>query len=177
MPELLRESTIAGVRIFALEPHPDERGRFQETYQRSWVEGGPEMVQASLSYSRKDVLRGIHFHRRQADYWTIALGRCRVALVDIRRGSPTFRAIDTFEMSDEEPRGVYIPPLVAHGLHAVEDMVLSYLVSEEFDPAAPDEFGIAWNDPDLAIDWGTVDPILSDRDRSNPTLAEVFAEP
>jgi dTDP-4-dehydrorhamnose 3,5-epimerase len=171
-----RDSAIEGVRIVALRPHPDDRGRFQESYRKSWVPGAPEMVQSSLSYSRKDVLRGLHFHKRQSDYWTVARGRCRVFLVDIRPGSSTFRAVDSFEMSEDEPSGVYIPPLVAHGLLALEDMTLCYLVSEEFDRERPDEFGIAWDDPDLSIDWGITEPNLSERDRGNPSLADVLAD-
>ena len=165
---------IDGVHRFDLSPHPDDRGRFQEAFKKSWVPGAPEMVQSSLSYSRQGVLRGLHFHKRQADYWTIARGRCRVTLVDIREGSPTFRAVEQFEMGEDEPRGVFIPPLVAHGLYAVEDMTLCYLVTQEYDAADPDEFGIAWDDPELAIDWGGTTPILSERDRSNPALAEVL---
>jgi dTDP-4-dehydrorhamnose 3,5-epimerase len=165
---------IEGVHRFDLSPRPDDRGRFQEAYKKSWVPGAPEMVQSSLSYSRAGVLRGLHFHKRQADYWTIARGRCRVTLVDIRETSPTFRQVEQFEMSQDEPRGVFIPPLVAHGLYAVEDMTLSYLVTQEYDAADPDEFGIAWDDPELGIDWGGTTPILSERDRSNPSLADVL---
>ena len=166
---------IHGVHRFDLRPHPDDRGRFQESFRKSWVPDAPEMVQSSLSYSRAGVLRGLHFHKRQADYWTIARGRCRVTLVDIRAGSPTFRRVEQFEMSEAEPRGVFIPPLVAHGLYALEDMTLSYLVSEEYDPADPDELGIAWDDPELGIDWGDELPVLSERDRSNPSLEQVLA--
>ncbi len=166
---------IEGVHRFDLSPHPDDRGRFQEAYKKSWVPGAPEMVQSSLSYSRAGVLRGLHFHKRQADYWTIARGRCRVTLVDIREASPTFRHVEQFEMSQDEPRGVFIPPLVAHGLYAVENMTLCYLVTQEYDAANPDEFGIAWDDPELGIDWGGTTPILSERDRSNPSLADVLA--
>lgn len=175
MPESAVDATIDGVRFLPLSPHPDHRGRFVEAFRRSWVPGAPAMVQSSLSYSRAGVLRGLHFHRRQFDYWTIARGRCRVTLVDIRRSSPTFRRVEQFEMSEDAPAGVFIPPLVAHGLFAVEEMTLCYLVSAEYDRDDPDELGIAWDDPELAIDWGTTEPVLSDRDRSNPSLAEVLA--
>jgi dTDP-4-dehydrorhamnose 3,5-epimerase len=175
VPEPLVESAIEGVHVFRLTPHPDDRGRFQEAFKKSWVPGAPEMVQSSLSYSREGVLRGLHFHKRQADYWTVARGHCRVTLVDIRAGSPTFRRTMQFEMSEDAPAGVFIPPLVAHGLLAVREMTLCYLVSLEYDHADPDEFGIAWDDPDLAIDWGTTDPVLSQRDRTNPSLDEVLA--
>lgn len=175
MPERVGDVSIDGVHAFVLSPRPDERGRFQETFRRSWLPDAPEMMQSSLSYSRRGVLRGLHFHKRQADYWTIARGRCRVTLVDIRRASPTFRRVARVEMSEDRPLGVFIPPLVAHGLYAAEDMTLSYLVSREYDHAEPDEFGIAWDDPELAIDWGTSEPILSERDRTNPPLRDVLA--
>jgi dTDP-4-dehydrorhamnose 3,5-epimerase len=173
--EKLRESTIEGVHLFRLTPHPDDRGRFQEAFKKSWIPGAPEMVQSSLSYSREGVLRGLHFHKRQADYWTVARGRCLVTLVDIRKASSTFRAVDRFEMSEDDPAGVFIPPLVAHGLLAATDMTLCYLVSLEYDHADPDEFGIAWDDPELALEWGVSEPVLSERDRTNPPLAEVLS--
>ncbi|MEX2457404.1 MAG: dTDP-4-dehydrorhamnose 3,5-epimerase [Actinomycetota bacterium] len=173
-PERLGDVSIEGVHLFELTPHPDDRGRFQEAFKKSWVPDAPEMVQSSLSYSRAGVLRGLHFHKRQADYWTIARGACRVTLVDLRADSPTFRRIEQFEMSEDEPRGVFIPRLVAHGLYAIRDMTLCYLVTEEYDHTDPDEFGVAWDDPDLGIDWGGGEPVLSERDRSNPSLAEVL---
>jgi dTDP-4-dehydrorhamnose 3,5-epimerase len=130
------------------------------------------MVQGNLSSSKAGVLRGLHFHRRQADYWFVIQGTAFVGLYDMRLGSPTEGLKAEVPLSSEGLRHVlYIPPGVAHGFYAQTDMLLYYLVDEYY--TGDDEFGIAWDDPDVNIGWPGRDPILSDRDRSNPSLAEV----
>lgn len=133
------------------------------------------MVQSNLSKSRAGVLRGLHFHRRQADYWCLLEGTAFVALVDVRAGSPTERAVwwQTFE-AGERLRGLYVPPGVAHGFYAVTDVALQYQVDAAF--TGEDEFGIAWNDPEVAIPWPGEDPVVSARDASNPSLAEAIGD-
>jgi dTDP-4-dehydrorhamnose 3,5-epimerase len=134
------------------------------------------MVQANLSLSRAGVLRGLHFHRRQADYWCVFAGRAFVGLYDLRRGSPTEGKKAEVRLDESEGRsGLYIPKGVAHGFYAETDVQLQYLVDQYFTGA--DEFGVTWNDPDLGIDWPGRDPILSDRDRSNGTLADALRDP
>ncbi|MBA2381874.1 MAG: dTDP-4-dehydrorhamnose 3,5-epimerase family protein, partial [Chloroflexi bacterium] len=136
----------------------------------------PSFVQANLSNSAAGVLRGLHYHRRQLDYWVVAAGRAFVALVDVRpvvagRGPA---GVETRELAPDE--WVVIPTGVAHGFLAIEPLELLYLVTNEFD--GRDELGFAWDDPAVAVPWpavGTADgrPILSDRDRANPSLAEL----
>ena len=136
------------------------------------------MVQSNLSRTRAGGLRGLHFHRAQADYWCVLEGSAFVALIDLRAGSPTQDALwwETFD-AEAGLRGLYVPAGVAHGFLALEPLELLYLVTNEFDGS--DELGFAWDDPAVGVPWpevpGTPDgrPILSDRDRSNPTLAEL----
>lgn len=164
---------IDGVILRPLIAHDDERGSFTEVYRREWVPGGDEMRQANLSLSRANVLRGLHFHRKQADYWCIVSGTAFIGLYDLRSGSETVRRKAEIRVSaDEERLSLYIPPGVAHGFYAETDIALQYLVDQYF--SGEDEFGVAWNDPDVAISWPAEDPILSDRDRQNPPLAEVL---
>jgi dTDP-4-dehydrorhamnose 3,5-epimerase len=164
---------IAGTVRIALVAHPDGRGSFTEIYRRDWIPAMREMVQANFSMSRAGVLRGLHFHRRQADYWCVVSGAAFVGLYDLRAGSPTEGTKAELRLAAVEPSALYIPKGVAHGFFAEEDVQLQYLVDEYF--TGSDEFGIAWDDPSVGIDWPGSDPILSDRDRSNPTLEEVFA--
>lgn len=169
------ETDIDGVRVIPLIGHPDVRGSFTEIYRREWVPGAREMVQGNLSFSRTGVLRGLHFHRRQADYWCVVTGTAFVGLLDVRVGSPTQGLKAEIRIdSDEERRGLYIPKGVAHGLYAETDLWLQYLVDEYF--RGEDENGIAWDDAGAAISWPARDPILSERDRSNPRLPEVLAD-
>jgi dTDP-4-dehydrorhamnose 3,5-epimerase len=166
---------IDGVEVVDLEVHADLRGSFVEFYRESWLPVDHHVLQGNISRSISGSVRGMHFHRRQWDYWFVISGEMFVALADLRTGSPTERAVSTLRSSGETPSGLFIPPGVAHGFLAQTDLVLGYLVDRYFD--GTDEWGIAWNDPALGIDWPTVDPIVSDRDRSNPSLAEALQEP
>jgi dTDP-4-dehydrorhamnose 3,5-epimerase len=163
------------VLVRPLQIHVDARGSFLETYRREWLPAdASDMVQSNVSRSRAGVLRGPHFHRAQADFWVVLEGRAFIGLVDLRAGVPEQSSRQELIVDSTEPQGLYIPPGVAHGFYAETDLVLLYLVDAYYDGA--DEFGIAWNDPDLGISWPTSDPILSDRDRSNPSLAQVLAD-
>jgi dTDP-4-dehydrorhamnose 3,5-epimerase len=187
-----RPSSIEGVRFGAVTRHADDRGSFRELWRASAFptltaaetgapEGSePRFVQANLSTSAAGVLRGLHYHRRQLDYWVVASGRALVALVDVR---PVLVAADgrpivqTRELAADD--WVIIPAGVAHGFLALEPLDMLYLVTNEFDGA--DELGFAWDDPAVGVPWpaieGTPDgrPILSDRDKTNPLLSELVA--
>ena len=173
MPELI-DVGIEGVRLIPLTLHPDDRGSFTETFRRSWVPGMGEMLQANLSRSRANVLRGLHFHKQQADYWMVVSGAALVGLYDLRRGSPTEGKKAEVDLVAEEYRCLYIPKGVAHGFYTAGGVLLQYMVDRYY--SGEDEFGVAWDDPDLGIAWPVADPVLSDRDRSNPSLAEVLRE-
>jgi dTDP-4-dehydrorhamnose 3,5-epimerase len=95
-------------------------------------------------------------------------------LYDFRESSVTSGERQLLELSGEEPQGLYIPPGVLHGYYALEDCVLMYLVDRVYD--GTDEHGVAWNDTEVGLEWPVEAPILSQRDASNPKLAEVAAE-
>jgi dTDP-4-dehydrorhamnose 3,5-epimerase len=164
-----------GAKVVDLTRRLDDRGVFTEVFRQEWFPGARAMVQSNLSRSREGVLRGLHFHRRQADYWCVLEGAAFVALVDLRSGSPTERSAwwRTFDAS-ERLRGLYVPPGVAHGFYALSDVALQYLVDEPF--SGDDEFGFAWNDEDAAIPWPSSAPVTSERDASNPPLADVVKD-
>ena len=166
---------IVGVKTIDLEIHADVRGSFVEYFRQSWLPTDHAALQGNVSRSTSGVLRGMHFHRRQWDYWFVISGVAFVALADLRTGSPSERTTMTLRLSEEEPCGLFIPSGVAHGFFAESDMALGYLNDRYFDGS--DEFGFAWNDPDLGVDWPTGDPLLSDRDRTNPSLAEALHDP
>lgn len=169
-------SGIAGVQLYPLERHGDDRGSLTEVYRRAWVAGGREVVQANLSVSRRGVLRGLHWHRRQADYWCVLSGVAHVALVDLREGSPSRLATFERRIDAAEGRvGLAIPPGIAHGFYAETEVFLQYLVDEPY--TGDDEFGLAWDDPGLRLSWPTAEPVLSDRDRANPPLSEILEPP
>lgn len=167
---------MPGLRVIKLTPHVDARGRFIETFRQEWFPGKPAMLQGNRSDSEANVLRGLHFHLKQADYWYVPAGRVLVALADLREGSPTQGAVSTFEIGDGHDLGVYIPPGVAHGYYALTKATMTYLVDRTYDNQ--DEFGVAWDCPDMAIRWpfqGT--PLLSGRDQKNPRCRDLAELP
>jgi len=172
--EIKVSDQIAGVKFVHLKAFADDRGKFMETFRRAWFpERSWDIIQTNCSYSRAGVLRGLHFHHRQVDYWFAPTGKLRVGLADLRPGSPTYGASQALEIGEHNPVGVFIPIGVAHGLLALTDAVLTYIVDNYYD--GEDERGVAWNDPTLAVAWEADNPILSERDRQNPLLAQLPA--
>ncbi|MDQ1713624.1 MAG: dTDP-4-dehydrorhamnose 3,5-epimerase [Frankiaceae bacterium] len=158
---------IEGVRVVEGRLHTDERGAFYKAWQHE--PGTPPMAEANHAERRAGCLVGLHFHRDQTDVWWLSTGRAVVYLVDLRVGSPTERAVQRVDWDVPGRSSVVIPPGVAHGFAALTDVTLTYLQSRPYDPA--DELGVAWDDPDLALDWPTRTPLLSERDRTNPAYA------
>ena len=165
---------IAGVLVVEPDVFGDERGVFVETFRQEWLPlDAKTMVQANRADRQAGALVGLHYHRFQSDFWYVPFGRALVALHDLRSSSPTDGASMTLEIGPDH-RGVYIPPGVAHGFYALTDMTITYLVDGYYNP--DDELGVAWDDPALAIAWPTADPVLSNRDRTNPRRADIPAE-
>ena len=174
MASVEQSEVIAGVAIAVLDVHGDERGQFVETYRREWFPEGREMVQGNRADRVAGSVVGLHYHLKQSDYWYVPSGSARVVLHDLRQGSPTDGATLALDLDGASARGVYIPPGVAHGFAALTDLTITYLVDGYYDPA--DELGVAWDDPDVAADWGVADPVLSGRDRRNPRRADLPPE-
>ena len=162
---------ISGVLLVHLDGRPDDRGRFIETFRQEWFADVAPMVQANRSDSQPGVVRALHYHLHQADYWYVTHGRIFVALHDLRQSSPTNASSHSFEIGDGIDIAVYIPPGVAHGFQALTDCTLTYLVDRYYD--ADDEHGLAWDDPDAGIPWPIPTAIVSDRDRTNPKRADI----
>ncbi len=166
---------IDGLVLVAPDVYPDSRGFFLETFsQDAWqaLGVGDRFVQDNHSRSVAGTLRGLHFQASpgQPKLVRVARGRVWDVVVDIRRGSPTFGEWEAFELDDERHLQLYVPIGFAHGFCALGEVVdLVYKVGSYYDPAA--ERGIAWDDSDLRIPWPIDRPVVSERDRRNPTLA------
>ena len=126
---------IADVMIVEPQSFADDRGRFLESYRRSWFPLGREMVQGSRSDKTAGSLVGLHYHLHQADYWYVLQGRAQVVLHDLRVGSETEGRTLEIEAGDSNEIGVFIPPGVAHGFVAITDMTLTYLVDSYYNPS------------------------------------------
>ncbi len=149
---------IAGIVRMPLQVFEDERGWFLEIQRASVVP--KKLVQTNVSFSRKGVVRGLHFHQRgQDDLFACLSGTARVVVLDTESGE-TF----TEDIGESNQVALYIPGTLAHGFEALTDVLFCYHVTEEYDPSDPDEHAIPWNDPRVKDLWSTETPILSARD-------------
>jgi dTDP-4-dehydrorhamnose 3,5-epimerase len=168
-----RSERIDGVLMVTVKAYEDERGRFMETFRRSWFPWiNWDKMQGNRSDSKAGVLRGLHYHFWQIDYWYVPKGTIRAGMVDLRPNSPTYRVTETVEIGETNNRGVFIPVGVAHGFVALTDATLMYFVNNYYD-GGKDERGVAWNDPDINLDWGVQMPLLSQRDQQNRFLKDI----
>ena len=175
MSKIENSSVIDGVQLVTFSLFGDERGQFRETFRREWFpQRSWDKLQSNMSQSKAGVLRGLHYHFEQVDYWMVTAGKIRAALYDLRPGSPTYGAAQTIEMGSEQQIGLFIPVGVAHGFVSLTDATLIYIVDNYYTGA--DEFGVAWNDPALGIDWGIESPLISSRDAANPLLQDIPAD-
>ena len=149
---------IAGIRRIPLRRFEDERGWFLELRRESWL---PKQTrQTNISFSRRGVIRGLHYHERgQDDLFVCLEGMARVVALDLES-----EEVFTEDIGDENPVAVYIPGRLAHGFEALTDLFFCYHVTEEYDPDDPDEHGVPWDDSRVKHLWSTQSPILSDRD-------------
>jgi dTDP-4-dehydrorhamnose 3,5-epimerase len=149
---------IEGVQVIPLRRFEDERGWFVELRRESLLR--KRTRQTNLSFSRAGTIRGLHYHERgQDDLFCCLEGTARVVALDRGTGE-TF----TLDIGDENPVAVYVPGRLAHGFEALTDVLFLYHVTEEYDPADPDEHGVPWDDPRVVDLWSTRSPILSERD-------------
>jgi dTDP-4-dehydrorhamnose 3,5-epimerase len=176
MPQRL-ETKLDGVVLLEPEVHGDSRGFMVETYRRdTWAELGVEVefVQHNHSRSSRGTLRGLHFQTEpgQAKLVRCPRGRIFDVAVDLRRDSPTFGQWEGYELDDEAHRQLFVPAGFGHGFAVLsKEADVAYLLSSTYDPAT--ESGIAWDDPDVGVEWPLDNPLLSERDKQAPHLAEV----
>lgn len=149
---------IDGVVVIPLRRVEDERGWFCELRRESRLPRPTR--QTNVSFSRKGVIRGLHYHERgQDDLFACLTGTARVVVLDRESGEAM-----SLDIGDENQVAVWIPGRHAHGFEALTDLLFCYHVTEEYDPAAPDEHGLPWDDPRVVRLWSTRSPILSQRD-------------
>jgi dTDP-4-dehydrorhamnose 3,5-epimerase len=171
------ETKLDGAVLIEPQAHGDERGFLVETFRRdAWAELGVdvEFVQHNQSRSVKDTLRGLHFqtHPGQAKLVRCPRGAIFDVAVDLRRDSPTFGLWEGHVLDDEAHRQLFVPAGFGHGFAVLSDLAdVTYLLSSTYDPAT--EAGIAWDDPDVGVEWPVAEPLLSERDKAAPRLAGI----
>lgn len=170
-------TALSGPILAEPEVHRDERGFFLESYRREAYDLlgiTADFVQDNQSRSVQGALRGMHFQLKpgQPKLVRVARGAIFDVVVDLRRSSPTFGKWEGFELDDITFRQLYVPIGFAHGFCVLSDAAdVAYKVGSYYDPT--EERGIAWDDPDVAIEWPVSHPRVSNRDQAQPLLKVV----
>ena len=168
---------IPDLALIEVAAHGDARGFLAETFRAdAWRELGVDVdfVQENHSRSSRGILRGLHFQLRpgQAKLVRCPRGRIWDVAVDLRRDSPTYRQWEGHELSDANHRQLFIPAGFGHGFCVLSDEAdVAYKLSSYYDPET--EAGIRWDDPDVGVEWPIENPVLSERDKHGPTLADI----
>ena len=171
---------LPGVVLIQTPVFRDSRGHFLEVWkQPKYAEAGvPErFVQDNLSFSTRGVLRGLHYQNPapQGKLVCALQGTIYDVVVDVRVGSPTFGQWEGFTLAAEAGQQVYVPEGFAHGFAVTSETALVlYKCTDVYQPRA--EGSVVWDDPDLGISWPVANPVLSDKDRAAPRLAQIRPE-
>jgi len=175
----LRSTSLPDCYEIQLLPRSDRRGIFLKTFHVDWFAThnlATHYTEEYYSISHQRVLRGLHFQKPPHDHVKLVYcvaGEVMDAVIDLRKGSPTFGQFQTFQLSAERANMVYIPQGLAHGFYVLsESAIVMYKVTTTY---APDfDSGVLWSS--VGIPWPDRDPILSERDRSFVPLSE-FTSP
>ena len=175
------ETKVPGVLIVEPKVHGDARGYFVETYHRERYQAagiGGEFVQDNRSRSGRGTLRGLHLQEPHAQGKLVSVTEGEVfdVAVDVRVGSPHFGQWVGVTISAENQRQLWVPPGFAHGFCVTSEVALfTYKCTDVYHPEC--EVGIAWDDPEIGIEWPIESPTLSARDRAHPSLDELVSIP
>jgi dTDP-4-dehydrorhamnose 3,5-epimerase len=177
-PKNIKTTSIKGLLILERATYPDERGFFREVFHLDELEQaiGSEFkpVQLNHSLSKVGVIRALHAENWNKLVYPVT-GKMFAAIVDIRPDSETFGKVETFNFDDSDRFALFIPAGLANSICAVEgDVNYLYFVDKYYDGS--DTKAIAFDDPDLNITWPVENPIISERDKNNPRLRDLFPE-
>ena len=175
----IRKTSIPGLLILERPTFEDERGFFREVFHLDELEEASgvkfNLAQWNHSLSKPGVLRGLHAENWNKIVYCVT-GKMFTAIVDLREDSDSFKKVETFTLDENNRIALFIPKGLANSVCAAgdEDVNYLYLVDEYWDGS--DTTAVAWDDPDLAIDWPVENPIISERDKNNPKLRDLFPE-
>lgn len=175
----IKTTSIPGLLILERPIFSDERGFFRELFHKDELEEAVGIkfdgVQMNHSHSLPRVIRGLHAESWNKIIYPVS-GQAFLAIVDIRPDLPTFGKVETFMVNDENRIGLFIPEGFANSICVTGDSAVDYiyLVDKYYDGS--DTRAIAWDDPDLNINWPVKNPVISERDKNNPRLRDLFPE-
>lgn len=150
----IKDGKIQGVKYKKLIRHSDDRGFFSEVVRddENFVR---KFGQMSISKTNPGVIKAFHYHKKQDDIWFFPKGNARVVLHDLRKDSPTYKTTEQYFMGEDNPGALLIPVGVAHGYQVLgnEPVVITYITTESYNPAEPDEERLDWDSPEIGFNW------------------------
>lgn len=170
--------SLNGIKLMRLKLHSDVRGKFYEIYNKKrFIKIGikDKFVQDSISESKKNVLRGMHYTIKdpQSQLLTVVEGEIFDCLVDLRKNSKFFGNFFSFKLNSKKNNQIYMPPGIAHGFCVLsKKVILHYNSSKVYDPM--NEGGLLWNDKNININWPINKPIISKKDKNFDTLNKII---
>lgn len=175
----IKKTSLEGLLVLERPTFADNRGFFREIFHLDELEtvtGSPfKVIQANHSRSLPKVIRALHAERWNKLVYPMT-GTVFIAVVDIRPESETFGQYETFTIDDGDRKALFVPSGFANSVCVVGDEPVNYLYLVDAYYTGSDTRAVAWDDPDLAIDWPIKNPIISDRDKNNPSLRQMFPE-
>jgi len=170
-----RKTNFKGLKVFVGEKNIDKRGYLLEIYKKSFFK--KKMIFDYISYSKKNVIRGMHFQYsdQQSKFISVLKGEIFDVCIDLRKNSKTFGSYFSTILSEKNSKSIFIPEGFAHGFCSLKSnsMVL-YKNSKYY--SQKNQFGIMWNDTDLDIDWPIKNPIISKKDKYNLSFKQFLKE-
>lgn len=169
------KTPLEGLLLLKPKKFGDSRGFFYESWRKQdYIDAGisDEFLQDNCSFSERNVLRGLHIQKSQAQILWPTYGHVYQVLLDVRRESKTYGQHFGIELKHTEPTQVYMPAGFAGGFKVLSDvMCMNYKCTRYYNPK--DEGGVLWSDPDISIKWPGAPPILSERDQAFPQLKDL----
>lgn len=177
--KFIETTSISGLLVLKRPIFSDKRGFFRELFHKDELEQMTGIkfdgVQINHSHSKPGVIRGIHAEQWNKIIYPVS-GQVFIAIVDIRSDSPTFAKVETFNVDDNNRIGLFIPNGLANSFCVAGSQAVDYIYLVDAYYDGSDIRAIAWDDPDLNIKWPVENPIISERDKNNPKLRDLFPE-
>lgn len=177
--KFIETTSIPGLLILKRPIFSDERGFFRELFHQDELEEASGMkfegIQMNHSRSKQGVIRGVHAEKWNKIVYPVS-GEAFIAIADLRPDSSTFGKVEVFNVNDENRIGFFIPIGLANSICVTGDKPVDYIYLVDAYWDGSDTRAIAWDDPDLNIDWPIKNPIISERDKNNPNLRDLFPE-
>ena len=176
---IIEKTSIPGLLVIKRPTFKDERGYFKEIFRVDELEKttGIKFIpkQWNHTYSKPNVIRGLHAESWDKIVYPIT-GKMFTAIVDIRPDSKTFGEYETFNFDGKDLKALFIPKGLANSICVLGSSPVHYFYLVDAYYSGKDTRAIAWNDPDIGINWPIKNPIISERDRGNPRLRDLFPE-